>query len=360
MRPSILFLSLSLVGCGRLGFGGLDGVVEEPGSNDTVGVEDSSTRAPYACESVASFATTNTADVDLSIATTPSGASVFWVPTTGGSLRGFDVAADRSASNIVVVRSGPYDRSAAAYIDGHLIATVRTSTRAVIHDVPMPLAAGVEIGNFWGDNIPKLALLHAGGDRVMAASCSEIALHAFDSAWQGTENSYVRSASTSNHLDTTPIDDTAFTVVSTDMGCVYETATDRATSVRRTSPLACEQARVGGEAGRVAMAFVEDGTVAVVVDDATTVTAANAFPVAAGSSPRVLQHGGRTWMTYLDENGKIVVGYLDAGMLLTRTLGNTTTMPLAYELAVYDGQPWVFGVDPTSMNVFGHRLCEGT
>ncbi len=359
MRVTTVLL-LSLVGCGRLGFGGVEGTVDEPGDNDTVGVEDNSSRAPYACESVASFATTNSADVDLSIATTPTGATLFWVSTAGGSLRGIDVAADRTASGVVVVRSGQGDRSAAAYIDGHLIATVRSTTRAVVHDVPMPLAAGVEIGNFWGDNIPKLALLHAGPDRVMAASCSEIALHAFDTTWLGTENSYVRSASTSDHIDTTGIDDSAFTVVSTDMGCIYEHATDRATSVRRTSPLPCGQARVAGEAGRVAMAFVDSSTVELVVDDVATVTAANAVPIAAGSSPRVLQHGGRTWITYLDESSQIVVGYLDAGTLLTRALANVTAMPSAYELAVFDGQPWVFGVDPATRNVYGRRLCEGT
>lgn len=358
-RTAYLVMFVSLAGCGRLGFDGFgDGDDPEPGTNQTVGVDDGSARAPFECEAV-TFATANTSDVDLAVATTPTGASVFWVPSATGSLRGFDIAAaDRSASPITVVRSGPYDQTSVAFVDGRLIATARNGVRAIVHDVPQPIAAGTEIANLWGDNTAKTAIVHAGPDRVMAASCSEFSLHAFDQAWSGSEDTLTRSnPDSSNHVDVTQLGARMFTAVSMDNACTYTVATDRSTGTTRSSVMPCAHARLAATTDEVAMAFETATTVDLVIDDASTVTAANAMPIALGSSPRVLRHDGRYWLSYLDEAGGLVVGYVEDGVVLTRQLGNATAAHDAYELAVLDGSPWIIGVDPTTSNVYGRRLC---
>jgi len=348
-----------VAGCGRLGFDGLAGGdgEPEPGGNMTVGVEDSSARTPYECEAIGSFATVTDPDVDLSVATTPTGASVFWVPASGGNLRGFDLATSRLPSPVTLVRSGPFDQSSASFVDGRLVVTVRSSTRALVHDVPMPIGPGVEIANVWGDNTAKTAIVKAGSDRVMAASCSEMALHSFDTGWVGTESTYTKPLTTSDHVEVAQLGTSALTAVSIDTGCDYELATAGNASTSRISPTFCKQARLATSGTQVAMAFETPNTVNLVIDDVSTVTAANGMPLALGSSPRVLQHAGRYWVSFLDEDANIVVGTVEDGIVLIRKLAGAVALHDSFELAVYDGSPWIFAVDPQSANVYGRRLC---
>ncbi|MBS1123708.1 MAG: hypothetical protein H6Q90_5936 [Deltaproteobacteria bacterium] len=345
-----------VAGCGRLGFDGFGEGDPEPGGNMTVGVEDSSARTPFECEAVPAFATVADADVDLAVATTPTGASLFWVPTTGGNLHGIDLATSRQPSQVTLVRSGPFDQASASFIDGQLVVTVRSTLRALVHTVPMPIGPGVEIANVWGDNIAKTAIVKAGADRVMAASCSEVALHSFDAGWNGTEDTYLKTLSTSDHIEIAQLGTSALTAVSIDTGCDYELATSNSASTTRLSTTFCKQARLATSGNEVAMAFETTDTVNLVIDDVSTVTAANAMPVALGSSPRVIHHAGRYWVSYLDENANIVVGTVEDGILLLRRLA-ASALHDSFELAVYDGSPWVFAVDPQSSNVYGRRLC---
>jgi hypothetical protein len=345
-----------LAGCGRLGFDGF-GDEPEPGDNMTVGVDDSSLRAPFACETIASFATLADADVDLAVATTPTGASLFWVPATGGNLDGLALATSRQATAVTRVSSAPYDQSSAAFIDGRLVVTGRNGIRAVVHDVPMPIGPGVEIANLMGDHTAKTAVVKAGTDRVMASSCSEIALHSFNAAWVSTENTYTKALSTSDHVEIAQLGTSALTTVSIDNGCDFELATSKTSSTTRLSPAFCKQARLATAGTQVAMVFETPTTVDLVIDEATTVSPANAMPLALGSSPRVLEHGGRYWISYLDENANLVVGTVENGIVLTRRLAGTSALHDGFELAIYDGAPWVFAVDPATANLSGRKLC---
>jgi hypothetical protein len=80
------------------------------------------------------------------------------------------------------------------------------------------------------------------------------------------------------------------------------------------------------------------------------------LPLALGSAPRVLTHEGRFWLSYLDEAGRVVVGFVSGDEVLTRTLDVSATAG-GYELATYDGAPWIFGVDPSTSGVYARRLC---
>jgi hypothetical protein len=351
---SVLILVLPLaVGCGRLGFGEL-----EPGTNETGGVDENSPLAPSQCEAVDAFATLASGDMNVAAAATPTGASLFFVPSAGGDLSGIDVALDRQAGPVTLVRAGSFTESAAAYLDGRLVATARTGSRSLVHDVPMPIGAGTEIGNFGGDHMTKNALVHAGPDRVLATSCSAISLHAFDAGWSGTESTYYRDANPSDHLDIVQLGARAFTAMSTQAGCQYETATDRATSTARISSVNCLEARMAtDDVDQVAMAFSNTGDIELVIDRSDTVSAANALPIGVGSAPRVLRHDGRYWISYLDQANHVVIGYVDQGIVLTRTLADATTTAGAYELAIYDGAPWIFAVDPGTAKLYGRGLC---
>jgi hypothetical protein len=357
----LLMMVLAGVGCGRLGFGDESpgGGGGDIGGNETVGIEDTSPKAPQVCEVVGSLATTNTTDVDLSVATTPSGASVFWVATAGSSLRGFDLATDRTPSATVVVRGGTsFTASAAAYVDGRLLAGVISSSRALIHDVPVPIAAATEIGNFDGEYVGKLTLTHAGPDRIVATSCSSgLTMNAFDNLWNGTEATFTESSDQTASIDVTKLSSDAFAVWSTDTECHFERIASRTTGTMRMTNAPCRFARLAATSDAVAMAYENGPDVGFVIDDAATIALANALAIPGARSPRVLWSGSTYWVSYIDASDHIVVGYVDgSGMLLTTQLPDAAPATHAYELAMYDGQPWLFGVDD-SMQVYANRFC---
>lgn len=348
-------IAVFLVGCGRLGFDGQP----EPGANMILGVDINSPLAPAQCESANGLATTTSTAIDLAVATTPTGASVFWAPTAGGTLRGIDVGLDRQASAVTMVIAGTYSETTAAYLDGRLVVGGLSGSRLVANDVPQPIAVGTELGNFGGDHVAKTAVVHVGTDRVMATSCTDMRFNSFDpTTWSGTEGTYTYNTPQTSHVAISTVGSRALSIIATASECRYFVGTNRSTSTTRTSPVLCPEGRLASDdLDQIAMVFEGGGSVQLVIDGIDTVTAANAMPIAMGSAPRVMRFDNRYWVTYLDDTNHIVIGFIDdQGMLLTRTLADVTTAK-GYELTMFDGAPWVFAVDANTSTVVGHGLC---
>lgn len=361
MTTHWLVLALALSGCGRLGFGeGSADDGDEGGGNLMTGVVDETARAPAICER-ATLATLGNADVDLAVATTPTGATVVWSELSGTELRGVDVAAgSHTAGEMTTVSAGVFTATSAAYIDGKLIAAGISGTRTLIHEVPQPLGASNEIGNVDGMYVGKTTLAHSGGDRVVATSCSSgLTMSAFDPQWIGSEGTLSVSTNATQNIDMAPMGATAFALWSTASSCHYEVVTSRTTgTTRQTNSRPCLAARVASNGSDVAVAFEESGRAGLVIDDASTVSVTNALYEQGARSPRVLWDGARYWVSYLDATDHIVVGYVDAaGALVRAQLSDAAPNDKAYELGILDGGVWVFGVEPTSGSLNASRLC---
>src|SRR5262249_19693916 len=150
----------------------------------------------------------------------------------------------------------------------------------------------------------------------------------------------------------------AFAVWSTDTECHFERISSRTTGTMRMTNDACRYARLASTGDQVAMAYENNNNnVGFVVDDAGTVALANAITIPNADSPRVVWSGSTYWLSYVDSDGKITIGYVDTdGMLLTTQLPDPAPTKFGYELAMYDGQPWLFSVDQ-AMKVNAARLC---
>jgi hypothetical protein len=359
-KPWIV-LALALAGCGRLGFGESGDESDDGGGGNLVtGVVDENARAPAICERIADIATTATADVDLAVATTPSGATVVWSAVAGSQMFGVDIAASRQLGTPGIVRDGSFTATSATYIDGKLVTAGVNSTRTLIHEVPQPLATAVEIANIDGMFVGKTTLAHSGGDRVIATSCSSgLTMSAFDFQWNSSEGTLSVSTNATQNIDQAPMGGTAFAVWSTAASCHYEIVTSRTTgTTRQTMSRSCDAARVASSGFDVAIVFQESGRAGLVIDDAGTVSVTNAAFVTGARSPRVLWDGARYWASYLDATDRIVVGYVDAGGSLVRAqLPDAAPASKAYELGMLDGQVWVFGVEPTTRSLSASRLC---
>ena len=326
----------------------------------TNGIVEESPRAPAVCERLPNLAVASCPEVDLALATTPNGITAIWVASAGGDLMGMDLSKLRVAGPVTTVTGGAFTASSAAYIDGKLIAGGVSTSRAIIPPVPQPLAVGTEIGNFDGEFVGKTTLAHSGADRVAATSCSSgLTMNAFDGAWNGSAGTLSVTTAQTQNIDLTPIATQSFAVWSTASSCHYQTITSKTTGTTRQSmSQACPAARLTSNGTEVGMVFEDDSGSGLVIDEAATVSVANAVALTGGKSPRVLWDGTRYWVTYFDATEHIVIGYVDgAGMLLTTQLPDKATYPKAYELGMFDGQPWLFAVGGVDMTLSAARLC---
>jgi len=78
---------------------------------------------------------------------------------------------------------------------------------------------------------------------------------------------------------------------------------------------------------------------------------------AGATAPRILFDGTRTWVSYLDIHGDIVVGFLtgDGTELVSTALAGIRPQAYGYELAMFEGEPWVFAYDANGYTA--HRMC---
>ena len=319
-------------------------------------------QTPAICERRTNLAQLGMSDVDLSLATTPSGLTAVWSPIVGGELFGVDVAASSHTSGpLVRIRSGTFTATSAAYIDGQLVTAGVTGSRTLIQQVPQPLAAAPEIGNFDGMFVGKTTLAHSGGDRVIATSCSSgLTMSAFDTLWNGSEGTFYVSTNATQSIDMTPMGTKAFAVWSTASSCHYETITSKTTgTMRQTNSKPCLDARVASNGFDVAIAFDDGSNAGLVIDDPATVSVVNAVLEPGARSPRVVWDGARYWISYLDATNHVIVGYLDAqGSLYRGALSDAAPKDKAYELGMFDGAVWLFDVDPTTQQLNASRLCR--
>jgi hypothetical protein len=303
-------------------------------------------------------------DSDVSVASTPTGAAVFVVPTSGGNLRGFTVDVDgnlTSGATIKTVRpsAGAFTASAAAYVDDTLIAVVISSSRALVHIIPADLSTYTEIGNVDGERVGKHALLHATIDRITPTACGAgLTVNPFDNSWNAQTSQLSVTSPQSTGIAATPLGNEALVAWSTADECYIERLTTGATGFGSSQAWSCNAPRLANDMTTVDSKIVfeaADGVrLGTIADDqlagSTTLLAAGA------TSPRISFDGTSYWIAYLDASGTLVAGTLQSdGSVLTTPVAGITPQHDAYELAIIGGAPWTYSIDPSGTTA--HKLC---
>ena len=77
------------------------------------------------------------------------------------------------------------------------------------------------------------------------------------------------------------------------------------------------------------------------------------------TSPRTVFDGQRFWISYIDERGDVVAGFLDGNRKpVTMALNGVHPSREGYELAIVNGAPTIFALDDTGYSAYG--LCAVT
>jgi hypothetical protein len=336
----VVLLAL-LAACGRLDFGDVPVDVPDGGTNDRV--------APEVCW-VTGWSTVTFSDlaVDLSVATTPNGVSVVWVPTAGGDLSGINLDRNwRLSANPGVVQSGTWLRSSVTWFDGTLVTAELESGAVKIFSSQPDLGGSSEIGCPIATAVSKQPLLHASSDTVLLTGWDlGLVVTPYDAALSSQPSMMSVASDPVTALTATELGSKALAVWSTASTCFVEQVMDMATGIGSSNAVPCSSPRVAASSDMVALTFEGPSGIYLSTGAPDTIGSATARLLApGGTSPRVTFDGTRFWISYLDGNGHVVAGYLSStGELLTTSITTSPTHD-AYEMLIVNGSPWVFAVD---------------
>jgi hypothetical protein len=300
-------------------------------------------------------------DTELRAVGTESGAAVFMVPRSGGMLRGFVVDGRGLISGdpkgLKIRNEGIYTSLSAGRVDGRfvvgLVAGDHTSVNVIREDLGDYRELAVVDGAFIGD----ATMMHSRNTKVTTTGGSSgMLMSTFDANWapMGTR---VVARSVPISMTSAAYGTDAMIGWSTPTECHVQRV---ASGIESMQPYPCSNNRIAVDyASRGGWMVYESGPSVMIgqirADGHNQI--ANELPlVQHGSSPRIAFDGARFWVSYIDERGDVVVGFLDNhGAFDSRVMDGTRPMAGAYDLAVIGGSPWIYAIDGNGVGAT--KLC---
>lgn len=360
------FLAISLLvigGCGdNLGAGGDTGDHDMDGagvdnSDAVVGKLIPQVCAAHSWPSV--FAQDK--NLDLRAVPTQQGAAIFSVARGGGSLYGFVVDArgliigDPAGTKVV---DGNFTSMSATEIDGRLAVALLDGTKIYVNLLRDDLGETHLIDTMSGSMLGDTLIMHARNNYVAAAGgAAGIVTSTFDANWSAVGTQLVGS-STPLSMTTSRYGNDAMIAWSTAGDCHLARIGGGTHNVR---PFACRNNRIASnfEEKSGQMVFEENGGIhrSDILVGAHNDIANNNQLVSTGKSPRIVHDGRRYWASYINTHGDITLGYVEEdGSLASMAIEGIRPMDGAYDLAVIDGEVWVYAFDGDN-RYSANKLC---
>ncbi len=359
-----LAIVIALSGCGRLGFDDMNGGGGGSGGSgdQSTGPGVSASQLPNVCDSRSWAINSLGGNLDLAVTATATGAAVFAVPTATGSISGFLLNENLESSGLTTVAAGTFISSAASVVDGKLIvAGVNGGSRALVYIAPSDLGtAASQIANVDGMYLSKSPLLTAGTDLITPTACSAgLTINPYDTQFNATASQLSVTTAQSTALVSTPYGPDVMAVWSTATDCHLEHLTGWKTGTGSSQSYACSAPAIATNGTTGMLLFEGSGGVHTAGFDGSGLDGSHTLFAPGASSPRVMFAGSLYWISYLDGNGDLNVGYLSStGALLTATVTGTQPAHDAYQFLDFNGEIWVISADATSFAAT--KICIGS
>ena len=307
-----------------------------------------------------------TTDVRLSIAARQGDFAILGVPTAGGALDGFAIdAASKTDATITQVSfgTGTFKSVGLSRINDRLVTAAGDGTEVHVALLDNTLANPVELGKAPGIAAMSQAMLLADGTRMVPIAGNDgVSVLSFNDAWQPVSTIQLATTSTPTSYAAAQLGLAMLVGWSTTdscyLGTVY-TGNGFAPNSVTTLNEPCASPRLATTLIDGTDAFVFEAPDGVRLMHVSQVKMGGSSQVlrAHATSPRVLFDGQRTWVSYLDERGEIVVGFLteDSNVIASVAVSGIQPQHDGYDLAMFDGAPWVFALDANGYTA--HRLC---
>lgn len=295
---------------------------------------------------------------DVAVAANVAGAAVLATPSTGGQLTGFTVDANMQivTNQTKVPILTPFSMVGVSRIDNRTVATAGDGSEVLVMLLDDALQNPVTIGKLPGAMIAPQGMLTADGGRVVPiGGASGVYAAQFDNAWQPAGQMALDGSVPTQGFTAVQLGAALLVAWSTNDSCYTATVYTNVSALVTHTTYACPHPRIAlGEAGTAAVVFeAPDG---VRFASLAHGQLGGSVPLRAGASaPRVTFDGTRSWVSYIDERGDIVVGFFEAGQLVSAAISGTEPMPAGYEIVMMAGAPWVMSLDASGYTA--HQLC---
>jgi len=337
--------------------GGMEGM-------DEIGEDPVTRLVPVVCDTRSwSTVTPDDKDLDLAVVGTRTGASIFSVAKAGGALRGFqvdgrgEVIGDRAGTTLRA--DAQYTAVSATLAAERLVVAAVADDKVTLDLVSDNLAAHHELGRFDGTFVGDMPVLPTRDARVaIVGGALGVTATSFAGLFWNQSPTETLTKDAVVSMTATAYRDDAMIAWSTDARqCHLQRFSSRQESVRN---FGCEGARIAADARTNTGTLVYEDQGNVMRTDIRVggeSELANRVQLAElASSPRVAFDGQRTWISYLNVHGDLVVGFVDEhGTLISRALEGTRPQPDAYELAFFADAMWVVSVGELGFG--GQRMC---
>ncbi|HTR54029.1 MAG TPA: hypothetical protein VMJ10_25220 [Kofleriaceae bacterium] len=301
-----------------------------------------------------------TVPMQLAVATTTDEVELVTTPLAGGRLHGIAVVpTNKTPLELPLPVTGSW--TAMSRASGRVVINELGASGMAIDVLGADLASSVQIMQLPGLGNAVQSVVDVDNSHVLPyVNGSGVWLQQLDDTWHPASLLQVVSTDAQDPIEgltVAPAGGAALVGWGTTGDCSLATvfAMDRPAEIVHAG-FACEAPRIAADAAT--------GTGALVFQTQNDVFILNASSMAKGqllranaTAPRIMFDGQRTWASYLDIHGDIVVGFLagDGSELISTALEGIRPQASGYELAMFEGQPWVFAYD--SNGYTAHRLC---
>jgi hypothetical protein len=305
---------------------------------------------------------TGDAGMNVSVAPHPDGAAVLATPRVGGSLTGFvlDTRMNMVSVNKVAI-DGAFTQVVASYVENRLVSTAVQDGAVFTHLLDDDMGNPQFTAKLPGTFIADPAFYKTQADLVMPVAGDDgLWLHRFNASLEPVDSKLVIASNPARSLTAAQMGVAMLTAWSTDSECYIALTSTFGAGVNTRMPVACADPRISvGQGGQAVMVFNSPDGVRMMSIQASQFGGDAHVLRGATAHPRTLFDGDRFWISYLDERGDIIAGFLDGNRkLVTMSLAGLKPEAGAYEMAMVDGAPWVFALGVEGYSAY--RMCVDT
>lgn len=362
-------LLVLLAACGdNLGSDGFDPApIDELDTGDPTGAIPRYRPAVCSAQSWDTSVNANTA-MEVSVAARPGGAVALAAPRAGGELSGLvldtrmamllekSVAIDDAVSHVTVSNR-----------DDRVVSATAHAGAVLLHLLDADLGNPELVTKIPGNALAEptfFGILETEGDVVMPVGADDgVWLHHFDASFEPQGSNQLAATAPVRSIAAAHTGRTLLTAWSTDNECYVALSNAFGQGITASSSTACPDPRIAFDPqhGRGVVVFEDRdrGGIGITPILLAQFGGPSHLLRAGAKAPRVVFDGTNFWISHIDERGDIVVGFLDGnGDPVTMSLYGPKPDAAAYELAVVNGNPWVFAL--TSDGYAAYELCVDT
>lgn len=335
-----------------------------PAPIDTVSPDDNATAlpryAPSVCASQSWEVKLDDVAVNMSVTTRSDTIVALATPHAGGSVVGLVLGPHMQMTGVAKVDiDGAFSAVTASYQDSRLTSTVVADETVMLHmlddDLTNPQYAAKMPGRFVADP----AFFHTQADLVMPTAGDDgLWLHRFqDQSTLMDSKLLIATEKPATALAAAQIGVATMFAMSTEADCYMMLTSTPSPGIRAQVGRACNAPRIAAGKGVEAIMVFDDPEGVRLMNIVGGQFGGDSRVLRPGTSaPRAVFDGTRYWVSYLDQRGDLVAGYLDKHYQpVTMALGGLRPAPGAYEMVMLDGSPWLFTLDESGYSAT--RMC---